>query len=118
MNNGDQIMPTRLLFFLLLFFISLEMIAGEYRNYNFPFFFGRQPSARSEAMGRALIIDKNNPFAGYYNPALISQNEGVNFGFSYANPYYLADDASYNFEGMTLEIPNVGTLGLSRFHFT
>lgn len=104
----------------ILFFLLLHQTAfgKSYRKYNFGFFFGRQPSARSEAMGRTLTAANDGVFTAFYNPAGIVLNQGLNVAFSYASPYYLLTEANYNFIGLTYNARKLGTFGMHRFHFS
>lgn len=109
---------TSLILFFLFLIIHLKIFGADYNGYNLEFFFGRQPSARSEAMGQALVASYDGGFTLFYNPAGIILNQKLTASFSYASPYYLLTNANYNFLGFTYNIGNWGTIGISRFHFS
>lgn len=108
------------------FVTLLAMFAGVFsetfsQNYNgvFPeFFLGRQPSARAEAMGRGLSAVTGDALSYYYNPAGMASLKGLNVNASFAGPFYLLDEASYNFLGASYKIEKYGTIGFSRDYFT
>jgi len=108
------------------FVTLLAMFSGVFsetfsQNYNgvFPeFFLGRQPSARAEAMGRGLSAVTGDPLSYYYNPAGMASLKGLNVNASFAGPFYLLDEASYNFIGASYKIEKYGTIGFSRDYFT
>jgi len=62
-------------------------------------YFGRQSSARSEAMGRGMVAVADGVFSATQNPALITAIEGVEAVYSHSstqNPYF-EDWKYYNF---------------------
>lgn len=87
---------------------------GVYRE----LFLGRQPSARSEAMGRCFSAMSGDINSYFFNPAGLATTEGLNLNFTYANPFYLATDAYYIYSAVSYKIKEVGTVGLSRDYFT
>ncbi|MDZ7364100.1 MAG: hypothetical protein ONB46_25805 [candidate division KSB1 bacterium] len=94
------------------------VIAQDYRDALNHFFLGRQPSAKAEAMGKSMIATATGAFSSFYNPATISQNEGLFISASSATPFYLADHADYKFIGATYKLGNYGVLGLSLYRFS
>ncbi|MHA2012084.1 MAG: hypothetical protein ACTSWG_06965 [Candidatus Helarchaeota archaeon] len=80
-------------------------------------YFGRQPSARTEAVGRCGVAIMGDVFSSFYNPAGFSFNNGLSLSGSYAEPYYLLQNANYNFIGINYDFKNYGNIGLSRFRF-
>jgi len=102
---------------LLYFAVCKESYTQSY-EYDFQeFFFGRQPSARSEALGRSFVSVIGDANSYYYNPAGLEGLKGLNFSGTYANPYYLAEDANYNFLSASYKIANYGVVGISRDYF-
>jgi len=99
-------------------FMAGMVIAQDYRDALNHFFLGRQPSAKAEAMGKSMVTTATGAFSSFYNPASISQNEGLFLSTSYATPFYLADNANYKFIGATYELGNYGVLGLSLYRFS
>lgn len=90
------------------------------QNYNGQFrelYFGRQPSARAEAMGRGLSAVTGDALSYYWNPAGMAGTKGLNLTGSYAKPYYNLDDASYNYFSASYNFGKYGTAGLSRDYF-
>jgi hypothetical protein len=90
------------------------------KDYNQAFdlmFFGRQPSARAEAMGKSMVATDAGGFASYYNPALVSLNQGLTVSASHASPYYGLDQADYTYIGATYQAGRLGSAGLSMFQF-
>lgn len=90
------------------------------QNYNGGFdetFFGRQASARAEAMGRGMSAVTGDALSFYYNPAGTAATKGLNLFGSFAEPYYYLEDAKYNYFGASYSIKKYGTAGLSRDYF-
>jgi len=81
-------------------------------------FFGKQPSARAEAMGRSFASVPGDALSYYYNPAGMASLEGLNLSGSFAGPYYLLDTAKYNYFSASYKIKKYGTVGFSRDYFT
>lgn len=79
-------------------------------------YFGRQPSAKAEAMGRGLVTNPSNEFSSFYNPASSSLSEGLTVSFSTSSKYYLDTSANYNYKGLNYNIKDIGTFGVSRYH--
>ncbi len=104
----------------LLLFILTSGISYSQTNYDGfmeELYVGRQPSPRAEAMGRGLAADNQNDFGSYYNPALTSNGEGLKINTSFSNKYYYADKAYWNYFGATYKLKNIGSFGLSNYHF-
>jgi len=72
-------------------------------------YFGRQSSARSEAMGRGMVAVADGVFSATQNPALITAIEGVEAVYSHSSPYYWLEDAKYDNFGIGFTMDNVVT---------
>ncbi|MBK8552482.1 MAG: PorV/PorQ family protein [Ignavibacteria bacterium] len=96
---------------------SYEAFAQTYNAAFYELFFGRQPSARAEAMGRSLATITGDPVSYYYNPAGMASLKGLNLNAGFAGPYYLLDDAYYDYFGGSYNIKKYGTVGLSSDYF-
>ena len=124
-------------FVLLIFFLSLFVFQNTYSQvvqtsdnyYNGAFnelYLRRQPSPRSEAMGRTGVTNTTGDFASFYNPALSSLNSGITFNVSYSSPYYRTysnsfgyiDSSSFNYIGIAYTNPKIGSIGFSRDFWT
>ena len=95
-----------------------NLFGQDYNDYNAPFFNGRLPSAKSEAMGRVQVSSYDGAFSAFYNPASIFLTKGLNSSFSYSSPYYMVRKANYNFYGLTYNFNKLGSISFSRFHFS
>ncbi len=110
----------------LLLFISLfcnisfsqETATPDYSGILSELYLYRQPSAKAEAMGRAMVANTNGDFGSYYNPALTSLSSGLILNASYSSPYYLADKSSFNYFGIGYTDKKIGSFSLSRYHWT
>lgn len=108
------------LFILIHVFLISGTICFSQNNYNrdyFELFFGRQPSARSEAMGRSFAAMTEDVNSYFYNPAGLATVDGLNLNVTYAKPFYLAFKGNYNFIGVSYKIKQFGVLALSRDYF-
>lgn len=97
--------------------ISSGIFSQTYQGIFRELYFGRQPSAKAEAMGRGFSAVTGDALTYYYNPAGMASLNGLNINGSYAQPYYNFDTASYNFFGASYKIKKYGTVGLSRDYF-
>ncbi|MFH1942272.1 MAG: hypothetical protein ABIL68_09215 [bacterium] len=75
-------------------------------------YFGRLPSAKSEAMGRCGVAGGEEVYTIFFNPAGTSVVEGISLAGSYASPYYLLENADYYFAGASVNLRRVGTFGI------
>ena len=92
---------------------------GQYRyGYLQEVYFGRHPSARAEAMGKAFNSIDGDPGAIFYNPAGTATIQGVDLNTSLASPFYSLNDAKYSFISATVKAHKYLTVGLSMNHFT
>lgn len=83
---------------------------GEFENH----FFGWSPSARMEALGKSFVAIEDDPYSYYTNPGAMGTLEGLNITAGFANPYYILDDASYNFFSVSYKYKDIGVFGISR----
>jgi hypothetical protein len=91
-------------------------IFGQYHNgWETQFFFGRQPSARAEAMGKAYVSIDGDLATTYFNPAGIINNKGLEINCSYASPYYLQHKSYFLYTGFSFRINNYIQCALTRF---
>ena len=116
-NNGGEMYLIKPIIFLLLP-LYIFAFCKDYQNYNYAFFYGRQPSAKAEALGRTLVASEDNAFTVFYNPAGLTLIKCLHVGFSYASPFYLADKANYNFLGVAYNTGRYGTISFNRFHYS
>ncbi|MCH8285287.1 hypothetical protein IIB79_02005 [candidate division KSB1 bacterium] len=80
-------------------------------------FFGRQPSARAEAMGKNFMAADGSIYSAFYNPAALSFNKGVSFSYSNSSPFYLLRNAEYNFAGGAYASETHGSFGFSYYRY-
>ncbi|MFC2086255.1 hypothetical protein ACFLQ9_00890 [Bacteroidota bacterium] len=104
----------------LIFFIILPAISvGQYQSgFLQEYFFGRQPSARAEAMGKAYASIDSDMTTLFYNPAGIASIKGLEINGSLASPYYSFDEATYSFISAGYKFNDYLVIGLTRNHFT
>ncbi len=96
------------------------IVWGQYQsNFLHESFFGRLPSARAEAMGRAYTSIDGDLTSVFFNPAGIASIKGIELDGSYASPYYVLNNASYSFFSMGYKFNDLLTVALSKnsFHF-
>ncbi|MCK5145328.1 hypothetical protein KAR48_01160 [bacterium] len=80
-------------------------------------FFGRQPSARSEAMGRAQVAVGGEVSSSYYNPALLGCFKQLAGTGSHASPFYADMEGKYDYYGVALPLGKIGVIGISRYNY-
>ncbi|MEX0966101.1 MAG: PorV/PorQ family protein [Bacteroidia bacterium] len=103
---------------LILLFLP-AMASGQYQ-YGFlrETFFGRQPSARAEAMGRGYSSIDGDLTSIFFNPAGIATIKGLEIDGSFSSPYYTLSSAQYDFVSIGYKVSDHVIVGLSRNHFT
>lgn len=86
--------------FSIAFLILIPLLCmGQYNDGLFhPFYFGRTPNARAEAMGKAFASIDGDLNATFYNPAGLSNITGLEVTGGYASPFGSLYD-SYFFQG-------------------
>lgn len=91
---------------------------GQYEPGSWPeFFFGRQPGARAEAMGKGYASIDGDLATVHFNPAGIATINNFELNTSYTPPDYYSTNAYYTFYGVGLRQSKYFQLALSRFHF-
>lgn len=81
-------------------------------------FFGRQPSARAEALGKGYSSIDGDLATIFYNPAGTATIQGIELNTSLASPYYHFNKAKYSFISAGYNINKYLTIGISRNHYT
>ena len=100
-----------------------EASAQTYDGAFYEFFFGRQPGAKAEAMGKGMASVTGDAASYYYNPAGMGALQGLNLGAAFAGPYYSTGNykfgnSKYNFYNASYNIKKYGTAGFSIDYFT
>lgn len=80
-------------------------------------FFGRQPSARGEALGRGLVAVGADVYSVFYNPAGLGGIKGLAIAGALAGPYYSYENAQYDYFSLSLKAGSKGAIAFSRYHF-
>lgn len=93
------------------------IFAQTYNDFAKEIFFGRLPSAKTEAMGRILTLNLDQYFVSQSNPANLSNSQGINIFYSNCTPYYLLDNATYNYFGISYNHPVLGALAFNYLNF-
>ncbi len=81
-------------------------------------FFGRQPSARAEALGKGYSSIDGDLATIFYNPAGTATLQGAELNTSFSSPYYALKKANYNFISAGYNINKYLTIAISRNQFT
>ena len=112
-------MKKQIIFLVLCFELLFTMSAISQPVYNNAYseiFFGRQPSARAEALGRSYVAMHGDIMTTFYNPAGLTSLQGVSASASYASPYY-TPGTSYNYLGASYSVADLGVIAFSRYQF-
>ena len=104
-----------LVFFLLVF--SFPVFGATYTGAMAELYFGRQPSARSEALGKCGAGLSQGVYASSHNPGLLSFESHCQFSLSESSPYYELDDSRFTCVGALYKKPGCGTFGISFYQF-
>ncbi len=107
----------RILIFVFLLTIS-NFAFSQYAPVVLPeFFFGRQPSARAEAMGKAYASIDGDLASVYFNPAGIASLKGLAIINSYTPPGFYLTEGYYTFNGVAFGIGKKLQVALSKYQF-
>lgn len=107
----------KLLIFAFICFLTNELYS-QYEGFMSEYFFGRQPSARAEAIGKGYSSIGGDINSNFYNPAGISLIDGTMLNFNYASPYYLIEKGNYAYIGLGYKFDRLLKIGLSCYHFS
>ena len=102
---------------LFLFVLSNSIFAQDYNDFAREIFFGRLPSAKTEAMGRILTLNFDPYFVSQSNPANLANTKGVAVFYSNSSPFYGYSDATYNYTGVSYNNPTIGALAFNLLLF-
>ena len=81
------------------------------------FFFGRQPNARAEAMGKSYASIDGDLGSIYFNPAGIATIKTIEINTSYTPPGYYLTKGYYTFYGLNYKVHKYLQIALSQFQF-
>ncbi len=91
---------------------------SQYGSASWPeFFFGRQPSARAEAMGKSYVAIDGDLATVHFNPAGISSISNLEFNYSHTPPNYYFTKGYYTFYAFGYKQSKYLQLALSHFRF-
>jgi len=93
-------------------------ISNDYKGSFTEIFFGRLPSAKTEAMGKILVLNFDPYFVSQSNPANLVSTKGVAVFYAYSLPFYGYSDATYNYAGVSYNNPKMGALAFNFLVFT
>ncbi|MFH1313825.1 MAG: hypothetical protein ABIJ00_11455 [Candidatus Eisenbacteria bacterium] len=79
-------------------------------------FFGRQPSARGEALGRGTVALSGDILSSINNPAGLADAIGLTFCTSFSDDRYAVDRADRSFFGVGIPVGRYVGVGFSRYH--
>jgi len=91
----------------------LQTAAAQYDGSFDGIYFHRTFSPKSEALGRSGVAVLDNAFSLQTNSSLVGHMSGYSLSYSYSNPYYGAEDGTFQFVGLTADIGQRFAFGLS-----
>ena len=105
-------MKIRVVIFLLI--LSSSIYSQTYNGVASPLFFGRQASAKTEAMGKILSLNFDPYFTSQSNPAELISVEGASAFYSHSSsPYYIMDKANFYFGGTSVNLKELGAFAFN-----
>ena len=107
----------KMIIFLLVVFLSNSTFPQTYTDFAGEIFFGRLPSAKSEAMGRILTLNFDPYFVLQSNPANLINTTGISVFYAISSPLYGYSDATYNYAGVSYHHPAVGAFAFNFLRF-
>jgi hypothetical protein len=102
---------------LLSFVLSISIFPQQYNDFAREIFFGRLPSAKTEAMGRIVTLNFDPYFVSQSNPANLVLTKGVAVFYSNSSPFYGYNDATYNYAGVSYNNPTIGAFAFNFLSF-
>ena len=93
--------------------LSISLSAQTYKSFGHEIFFGRLPSAKTEAMGRILTLNYDPYFVSQSNPANLVSTKGAAVFHSNSSPFYLYYEATYNYTGFSYVHPLYGGIAFN-----
>lgn len=76
-------------------------------------YFNRSFSPKSEALGRSGVAVLDNALSLQTNSSLVGHMSGYSMSYSYSNPFYLFEDGTFQFFGLTADIGGRMAVGIS-----
>lgn len=80
-------------------------------------FFGREPIARAQALGRGYVAIDDDGIAGFYNPASLAAFGALSGCYSRSERYYSLENAAFTFAYATVPLGKFGSIGFGEYHF-
>jgi len=105
------------LIILLSFLLYNVIFAQQYNDFAREIFFGRLPSAKSEAMGRIVTLNLDPYFVSQSNPANLLSTKGVAVFYSNSSTFYGYNDASYHYAGISYNTQKFGAIAFNLLLF-
>lgn len=102
----------RILFLLLLTVITGSLRSQSYNGAFYESFYGRNPGARGEALGRSGVSLIGDPFSQYANPASLATIYGGFAAIAHSSNYYANPEAGFDYLSIAYRFGNTGTFGL------
>jgi hypothetical protein len=100
---------------IIILFALLPAFASAEYDYGFmhELFFGRQPSARAEALGRSYTAVDGDLTTSFFNPAGTASLRGLEVAGSFSSPFYGLREAKYTYVSAGSSVCKYFTFGLS-----
>jgi hypothetical protein len=103
--------------------VYYDAFSQTYNGAFYEMFFGRQPGARAEGMGRGMASVTGDATSYFYNPAGTGSLKGLNLNAGFGGPYYSLrnyklDSAYYDYFGASYNYKKYGTIGFSYDYFS
>lgn len=107
----------RVLIVTLLLVGTIKLFAQYQAGYLPEFFFGRQPNAHAEAMGRSYTSFEGGLGSIYFNPAGIANIKQIEINTSITPPEYYSTKGYYTFYGIGFKMNKYLEIAFSQFQF-
>lgn len=102
----------KILLLLVLTFTGDSLRSQSYNGAFFESFYGRNPSARAEALGRCGVSLIGDPFSHYANPASLATIYGGIAGIAHSSGYYASPEAKFDYLTIAYRFSKAGTFGI------
>ncbi len=102
----------KILLLLVLTFTGDSLRSQSYNGAFFESFYGRNPGARSEALGGCSVSLTGDPFSHYANPASLATIYGGFAAIAHSSDYYANPGATFDYFSVAYRVGKIGTFGI------
>ncbi|MDA3838556.1 MAG: hypothetical protein PF574_06195 [Candidatus Delongbacteria bacterium] len=104
--------------FLIIIILSSILLSQDEDTFFNMLYVDRQPSTKIESMGRCGVAVPDEMFSVFYNPALVSNINGLTVSSSMVSPYPSFAESKFSFIGIGYSLKKKLSFGLSIYNYS